>query len=514
MVGDIEANLGGGVKRAMTSGTRRPDPLIGTLVHERYRILELIGRGGMGVVYRAEHELMERIVAIKMLLPQLLADENALPRFQREARAASRLNHPNIIALHDFGLTEDGLPYLVMDYIDGKSLADILKNEGQLGVQRTAHIFTQVCDALAHAHELGIIHRDLKPGNIMIVQKKDEKESIKVVDFGVAKMFEGEDEIDSQRLTATGELFGSPVYMSPEQCQGLELTPRSDIYSLGCVIYETLTGKLPHCGRTVLETISRQMQSPAQPFAEARPDLYIPDWLEKAVFEALEKDIEKRPPDMRALQNALALGTFNNSTSQMRAIPGNSSRQATIAPTALTSRAAIKTVDRTNAAAPAESGQMMPWVITAIAVVALAISTSCVYSMWCQSQKAQAAIQAVVATPAVQQGSPVTVEPQAKDIAPKPITPDTSAPNRLLRAPTKPPKKPTRPSIQTSQSRTVSPTQYTAPVQKVSPVRHRSKPRHLPTSTSGRKADYYDYVKHYHNYGDPQALPVKPYTGE
>lgn len=506
-----DADQTGGVNRALTSGKRRPDPLIGTLVAEKYRILEVIGRGGMGVVYRAEHELMERVVAIKMLLPQLLADENAVPRFQREARAASRLNHPNIIALHDFGLTEDGLPYLVMDYIDGKSLAEILKDEGQLGVQRSIHIFTQVCDALAHAHDLGIVHRDLKPGNIMIIQKKDEKESIKVVDFGVAKMYEGEDDVEAQRLTTTGELFGSPVYMSPEQCQGLALTPRSDIYSLGCVIYETLTGKLPHCGRTVLETISRQMQSPAKPFSEARPDLYIPDWLETAVFQTLEKDIEKRPKDMHALQHALSLGANTSSQSHMRAI-SQSARQAPAVPPTLTSRASFKCIERAHP--PKE--HKLPWAVAAIALLAVALSAGCAYSMWCQSQKAAASMRAVLESPPAQQQVPDAARPTKPNLeqeTPKARTPATSAPITPA-AVTHAAKRPTASKHPTSQPKTMPTSKYTEPAQKVPAAAPTPKTRHVPTSASGRKSDYFDYVKHDHNYGDPQELPVKPWTGE
>src|SRR5262249_31702882 len=163
------------------------------------RILEVIGHGGMGVVYKAHHEFMDKVVAIKMLLPQMVSDDRSVQRFQHEARAASRLSHPNIIALHDFGLTpDDGLPYLVMDYIEGQSLSQAIKDEGQLGVSRSLDIFIQVADALHHAHTQGVIHRDLKPGNIMLI-KSPTGELVKVVDFGVAKIVSSEGN-DAQRL--------------------------------------------------------------------------------------------------------------------------------------------------------------------------------------------------------------------------------------------------------------------------------------------------------------------------
>lgn len=299
--------------------TRRADPMVGTVLAERYKILEIIGRGGMGVVYKARHELMERVVAIKMMLPQFVSDDTSLERFRREAKAASRISHPNIIAIHDYGFApESGTPYIVMDYLEGQSLSDTIKKDGQLGVTRTVNIFSQVCEALEHAHRLGILHRDMKPGNIMLVNES-ERDFVKVVDFGVAKMCLSEDD-EHQRLTGTGEIFGSPVYMSPEQCNGDELTPATDVYALGCVLYETLTGKLPLCGKTVVETITRHLSSTAPSFAQARPDLYIPEWLEQIVFKALEKDPKKRHQSMQEMRDELILGLSSTSSASNRAL--------------------------------------------------------------------------------------------------------------------------------------------------------------------------------------------------
>ncbi|MBI4533628.1 MAG: serine/threonine protein kinase, partial [Candidatus Melainabacteria bacterium] len=275
------------------------DQLIGTKLADRYLILSVIGHGGMGVVYKAKHELMDRVVAIKMLQSQLISDSLSVKRFQQEARAASKLKHPNVITLFDFGVSPTGQPYLVMDYLKGISLSEVIKRDGHVGVDRCLKIFMQACSALEHAHEQGVIHRDLKPGNIMLVEEGDEKDFVKVVDFGVAKLLWGSDE-EGQRLTQTGEVCGSPVYMSPEQCQGLRLDARSDIYSMGVVLYETLTGKLPLLGKTMVDTMSRHISEMPPPFSEVRPDLYIPERLESVVFKSLQKDPSDRHQTMEA----------------------------------------------------------------------------------------------------------------------------------------------------------------------------------------------------------------------
>lgn len=300
-----------------------PDPLVGTMLKDRYRILSVAGKGGMGMVYEARHEAIDRRVAIKMMLPEYASDEKSYDRFRREAKLASQISHPNIVAIHDFDKTDDDMPYLVMDYIEGESLADVLKREGQLPVNRFIHVFTQVCDALETAHRKGIIHRDLKPGNIMLINTGGEIDFVKILDFGVAKIAHGAGE-ESQKLTQTGEVFGSPIYMSPEQCRGEDLSPRSDIYGLGIVMYETLTGKLPLAGKNVVETITKHLHSMPPPFAEARTDLYIPERVEAAVFAALQKDPNMRQASMAEVKEMLLRAQPNpnlsTSASQMRSL--------------------------------------------------------------------------------------------------------------------------------------------------------------------------------------------------
>lgn len=197
------------------------DPLLGTVFAERYKVLSVLGRGGMSIVYKAKHTLMDRIVAIKLLQASLVSDPQSLSRFQREAKAVSALNHPHVILVYDFGVADNGLPYLVMDYLEGQSLSDVIKDQGHISVSRCANIFLQSCEALQHAHGKGVLHRDLKPSNIMLVNNEGTTDFVKIVDFGIAKLINPGEE--SQRLTQTGEVIGSPLYMSPEQLMGREL---------------------------------------------------------------------------------------------------------------------------------------------------------------------------------------------------------------------------------------------------------------------------------------------------
>ncbi|HEY9773339.1 MAG TPA: serine/threonine-protein kinase [Planktothrix sp.] len=294
---------------------RVQDPFVGTTLAGNYEIESVIGHGGMGVVYKARHALMDRTVAIKMLQAQLISDSMSVKRFQQESKAASRINHPNVITVYDFGISPTGQPYIVMDYLEGISLADVIKHEGQVSVERAIRVVAQACDALDHAHKQGVVHRDLKPTNIVLVKYDDEADFVKVVDFGVAKLMNSG--ADGQRLTQAGEVCGSPVYMSPEQCMGMELDPRSDIYSMGVVIYETLTGKLPILGKTMVDTMSKHISEQAPRFSETRPDLYIPERLESVIFKALAKDPIDRHQTMEELKNDLELAIPRPGRSQV-----------------------------------------------------------------------------------------------------------------------------------------------------------------------------------------------------
>lgn len=254
----------------------------------RYRIIEPIGSGGMASVYKALDETIKRHAAIKLMLPKYMVDPDSMIRFQQEATAASRLDHVNIVRVYEFGATEDGRPYLVMEYVSGKTLSSLIKEAGKLDIATTVRIMVQTCEALIHAHENGVVHRDLKPSNIMLVN-----DVVKIVDFGIAKLLSDE-ETSPITLTQTGEVFGSPPYMSPEQGLGRDIDQRSDLYSLGCVMYECLTGSPPLMGATALETLIKH-QTEAAPSLEAGCfGRQFPEEIEKVVAKLLERIPRKR----------------------------------------------------------------------------------------------------------------------------------------------------------------------------------------------------------------------------
>jgi len=270
----------------------------GDIIAEKYQILEVLGAGGMGKVYKAKHLLMNRTVAIKTLLPQSVSNAIALKRFQQEAQACSALNHPNLLTVYDFGITPEGLPYLVMDFLEGISLADALPDNGHLPMRRSLPIFMQICMGLAHAHDHGVIHRDLKPANIMLIDYDGTADFVKIVDFGIAKIVKDDDDTNVEHLTQTGEVFGSPLYMSPEQCRGKTLDARSDIYSLGCVMFRTLTGKPPFGGGDRLEAMFNQINQEAPSLCDISPDLTVTPDIEKVVLKCLAKDAADRYQSM------------------------------------------------------------------------------------------------------------------------------------------------------------------------------------------------------------------------
>ncbi len=280
------------------------EPLPGTVLLDRYEVLERIGQGGMSVVYKGRHRLMNRVYAIKMLLPQLVVNPTSLKRFQQEARAASALAHPNVIAVHDFGISPQGHPYMVMDYLEGVGLSELIRKDGRLAVDRSLSIFVQACDALAHAHEKGIVHRDLKPSNIMVISDSRGGEQVKIVDFGIAKLLPCEGE-EIQRLTQTGELLGSPFYMSPEQWVGQALDARSDIYAMGCLMYETLTGKTPFAGATMFETMYKHMNDMPAGLDGLQASAEVKEQLEAILFKAMAKDPGQRYQSMWDLRDDL-----------------------------------------------------------------------------------------------------------------------------------------------------------------------------------------------------------------
>ena len=275
----------------------------GRIIAERYRVVEELGRGGMGVVYRVEQIALGRDMALKTIDGHEIKDAT-WRRFQQEAKASSLLDHPNLISVHDSGMIDGRHPYFVMDLVQGTTLAKLVEEKGPLSVEEALPIFIQVCFGLAYAHDLGIVHRDLKPSNIMLTKNVHGEERAKILDFGVAKVIR-QDAAKDSALTQTGEIFGSPLYMSPEQCQGTPVEHSSDIYSLGCVMYECLTGSPPIRGATIYDTIRRQVSEMPLRFQQVRPKLGGLDRLEAIVFKCLAKDPEKRYSTMSDLRKDL-----------------------------------------------------------------------------------------------------------------------------------------------------------------------------------------------------------------
>lgn len=275
-----------------------PDSLVGVILAGKYRIDARLNEGGMGTVYRGTHVLMEKTVAIKVLRPSLAADEKIVARFSREARAASRISHPNALSVTDFGEDETGHVFLVMEFLSGKTLKSTIRDDGPLPLPRVVEITRQIGDALNAAHAQGVVHRDLKSDNIMLVDTMT-GDHAKVLDFGIAKINEPDGVVDTN-LTAPNLVIGTPQYMSPEQCaQDGEIDARSDIYSLGIILYEMLVGHVPFSGDSPTIVMMKHLQEPVPSVLEERED--IPAAVGRVVARAMAKARDNR------YQNAVEL---------------------------------------------------------------------------------------------------------------------------------------------------------------------------------------------------------------
>jgi serine/threonine protein kinase len=291
--GDDEVTHVGSAAPGQAEAAARAPSVIGRTIAGKYRLDAVIGSGGMGSVYRASRLLIGDQVAIKLLHHQHVSEAQASERFRREAQAAARLKHPNAVSIYDFGLTKDGLLYLVMELAEGQSLRRVIKEQGPLTPAVAAEIINQVCAALDEAHRQQIVHRDLKPDNILVNHKITSLQ-VKVLDFGIAKLVD----VTTSNLTQTGSTMGTPRYMSPEQCLGEELDNRSDIYSLGIVLYEMLVGAVPFNAPTSTALVLQQVNKPPPPLREININISRP--VEEVVLHALAKRREDRPQSARA----------------------------------------------------------------------------------------------------------------------------------------------------------------------------------------------------------------------
>lgn len=274
----------------------------GEIISGTYKVIDFLGEGGMGLVYKVEHTLMNKIFALKLLRTSQLTDA-VWKRFRVEAQAIARLDHPNIVKIYDMSQTEDGRPFYTMDFLSGQSLDDYLQKNGPLSEKEALPLFRQVCSGLAYAHDRGIIHRDIKPGNIMLLGESIENTPVKIVDFGIAKLVNASDA--NQNLTRPGEVFGSPLYMSPEQCSGDKLDARTDMYSVAVTMFQSLTGKPPLLGKSAIETtMMHQTVKPPSLSAVASGQSFSRG-LEDVVSIMLEKKVDDRFASLADVANTL-----------------------------------------------------------------------------------------------------------------------------------------------------------------------------------------------------------------
>ncbi|MDP1915681.1 MAG: serine/threonine-protein kinase [Myxococcales bacterium] len=271
-----------------------PDDTIGRTFAGKYRVEQMIGEGGMGKVYKATQLALDKPVVLKVLRQALLGDERTVARFQREAKAASRLNHPNSISVLDFGQADDGAMYIAMEYVQGKDLHQILSREWPLPESRVMRLMSQVLSALADAHSVGVIHRDLKPENIMVSQGRSEPDFVKVLDFGIAKIVDGSDE-EGPALTRAGFVCGTPEYMSPEQARGAKLDHRSDLYAVGVILYQLVSGMLPFDSDSAVGFATKHLTEIPPPPTKRRPDARVSPAMERLIMKALSKNPDERP---------------------------------------------------------------------------------------------------------------------------------------------------------------------------------------------------------------------------
>ncbi len=296
---------------------RREEDLVGTTVDDRFTLKEILGIGGMGAVYRAHQHSMDRDVALKLMRPETAGDEQAVRRFFREARAASKLNNPHTITVFDFGQTRDGMLYIAMELLRGRSLAKTLRDLGApMEPARAIRIADQVLDSLDEAHANGILHRDLKPDNVFLLDTRGGEDFVKVLDFGIAKMREP----GGQSLTGTGMAFGTPTYMSPEQAQARELDARSDLYSVGVLLFEMLAGKPPFEAETPLAMALKKVQERAPTVYHVNPDVRIPESLERLLASLLDSNPDARPKSASECRALLAEAAKDQSAIPMPSV--------------------------------------------------------------------------------------------------------------------------------------------------------------------------------------------------
>ncbi len=290
------------------SGGTAADPssaMLGREIAGRYRIKTKLGEGGMGAVFKAEQISLKRVVALKLLKPELVDSQPLLRRFNAEAEAVAKLNHPNTVGIYDFGQDKDGTLFIAMEYVEGKSLRAMLIGEGPFAPLRALHITGQIAASLSDAHASGIIHRDLKPDNIMLQERGRQRDVVRVLDFGIAKLRD-DSRMTQQSMTQAGDVLGTPQYMSPEQIRGEEIDGRADVYSLGAILYEMLTGRMVFDATSLMALLSKHLLDQPEPPSRRRPDLRLSAELDELVMSCLAKEPRARPASMERVTELVA----------------------------------------------------------------------------------------------------------------------------------------------------------------------------------------------------------------
>ena len=308
----------------------------GDVLSERYRLGERLGEGGMGAVFAGEHLMMKKRVAVKLLHPEMTADKRMIARFHREAQSAATLDHPNICRVTDFGQTDGEVLFLIMEYLEGQTVRRLFETDGPLSTERALHITRQIAMALGEAHRHDIVHRDLKPENVMLIDRGGDPETVKLTDFGLAIVLvgDGDDNGDnsdesSERLTRAGEVFGTPHFMAPEQVAGDDVDGRTDLYALGVLLFEALTGTPPFEAEKVTRLMAKHLTSPIPKLDERAPSLRFPEGMQQLIEDLMAKDIDERPSSAQEVVERIdAIGNAESSTRREPAVVEDEGRQS------------------------------------------------------------------------------------------------------------------------------------------------------------------------------------------
>ncbi|MBI2388787.1 MAG: serine/threonine protein kinase [Deltaproteobacteria bacterium] len=394
------------------------DQLIGRVLAEKFKIVSLLARGGMGKVYKAEQAPLGRACAIKVLTPPENSDseDEFHKRFFLEASIGAKLTHPNTVTIFDYGKTDDGVYFIAMEYLEGKTLARVLKEEGPFAEERATHIARQICRSLREAHALGVVHRDMKPANVYLVGHSDEVDVVKVLDFGLVKDVEH----DGEDLTQTGLFMGSPKYMAPEQIRGEAVDGRTDIYALGVMLYEMMTGKVPYDRPKQVDTLLAHVNASLPSMREKKPDLVISEHLETIILRCLAKNPAERFNDMGEVLESLKLTATSSLTGtreleSLRASASFTPQESPILTGSIPAAASLSI-----APTAAEGSSKKKWIPLAIGAIAVAAAALVYVGRSNTAHKVDA--------PA-SEAKPVVTEPAPKpEVKPPPVATTAAAP--------------------------------------------------------------------------------------